>query len=228
MTHSFAYSISKGHIIVTSDDGKTCLIDTGSHVSVGDSESLLFAGTSHALNPSLMGRAAHELTGPIGVRIDVLVGADILNRYDMLIDPVRQVLEFSEEEHDVEGETLSIELLSGVPVQGADLGGKHVRVFFDTGVPVCYAQEEILQAFPRVGTANDFYITCGAFQTSLYRVPVTLGSRCLVLDIGALPPDLQKRLSGFGVEGIFGTALLEHFIVSYQQRRKRILLIDRG
>ena len=90
----------------------------------------------------MLGRAAYELPGPIGVCIDVLVGVDILNRYDMLIDPVRQVLEFSDEEHDVDGEVLPVELLSGVPMLEAGMAGKRIKVFFDTGAPVSYASED--------------------------------------------------------------------------------------
>lgn len=224
MVYTYPYEMIDGHIIVKSDDGKVCLIDTGSHVSIGGSEHLLFAGARHVLQPSLLGKAAYELPGPIGVRIDVLAGADILNHYDMLIDPVRQVLEFSDEEHDVEGEAIPVELLSGVPVLEADVGGNRINVFFDTGAPVSYAREERLQAFPRVGTANDFYIACGAFQTALHRVPVTLGSRNFTLDIGVLPQALQDALLAVGVEGILGTALLKHFMVAYLPRRKVLIL----
>ena len=227
MLYTIPYRMVDGHIIVTSEDGKICLIDTGSHVSIGNLENILFAGARHALTPSLMGRAAYELPGPIGVRIDVLAGVDILNHYDMLIDPMRQVLEFSDEERYVDGETLPVELLSGVPMLEADVCGKRIKVFFDTGAPISYAREDILRAFPQVGMADDYYITCGAFQTTIHRVPVTLGSRSLVLNVGVLPPTLQSALLAVGVEGILGTAILEHFMVAYQPRRKRIVLMKR-
>ena len=227
MLYTIPYRMVDGHIIVTSEDGKICLIDTGSHVSIGNPETILFAGAMHVLQSSLLGRAACELPGPIGVSIDVLVGVDILNRYDMLIDPVRQVLELSNEEQGVDGEVLPVELLSGVPMLEADVAGKRIKVFFDTGAPVSYASEDILKAYPQVGTADDYYITCGAFQTTIHRVPVTLGSRSLVLNVGVLPPTLQSALLAVGVEGILGTAVLEHFMVEYQPRRNRIILMKR-
>ncbi len=80
---------------------------------------------------------------------------------------------------------------------------------------------------PRVGTADDFYITCGAFQTALHRVPVTLGSSSLDLDVGVLPPPLQSLLLAAGVEGIVGTAILIHFMVAYMPRRRRLILVAR-
>ena len=231
MKYSLAYELVDGHIIVTSEGGKKCLIDTGSHVSVGSPENILFAGARHALTPSLLGKAAYELPGPIGVCIDALVGVDILNRYDMLIDPVRQVLEFSDEEieveGEVEGEVLPIQLLSGVPILVVGIGDKRIKVFFDTGAPISYASEDVLKTYPRVGTAQDYYITFGAFQTVIHRVPITLGSRVIDLDVGVLPPELLRLLLGAGVEGILGTAILDYFAVAYLPRRKIIVLLKR-
>lgn len=227
MVYTIPYRMVDGHIIVTSEDGKICLIDTGAPYSVGNAEFVMFAGDRYPLQSTFLGKAADELPGPIGVRIDVLMGADILNRYDMLIDPVRQVLELSNEEQGADGEVLPVELLSGVPMLEAQVGGKRIKVFFDTGAPVSYAREEILRTFPQVGMADDYYFTCGAFQTTIHRVPVTLGSRSLVLDVGVLPPDLQSALLAVGVEGILGTAILGHFMVAYLPRRKRIILMKR-
>jgi hypothetical protein len=227
MTCQYAYELVDGHIIVMSEDGKICLIDTGSHVSVGSPENILFAGARHTLTPTLLGKAAYELPGPIGVCIDVLVGVYILNHYDMLIDPVRQVLEFSDEELEVEGEVLSVQLLLGVPILEAGIGDKRIKVFFDTGAPVSYASEDVLNTYPRVGTAQDYYMTFGAFQTVIHRVPITLGSRVIDLDVGVLPPTLQSLLLAAGVEGILGTAILDYFVVAYQPRRKIIVLSKR-
>ena len=227
MKYSLPYELVDGHIIVTSEDGKICLIDTGSHVSVGSPENILFAGARHALTPSLLGKAAFELPGPIGVCIDALIGADILNRYDMFIDPVRHVLEFSDEEHEVEGEVLPLQLMLGVPMLEAGMGDKRVKVFFDTGAPISYASEDVLNTYPRVGTAQDYYITFGAFQTVIHRVPITLGSRVIDLDVGVLPPPLKSLLLAAGVEGILGTAILDYFVVAYKPLRKIIVLSKR-
>lgn len=224
MVYTYPYNMVDGHIIVTSDDGKICLIDTGSPVSVGSGEDVLFAGRRHPLQTDCLGQSIDKLTEHVRTRIDVLIGVDILNQYDNSIDHERQVLEFSDEEDDVEGEAIPVELLSGIPVLEADVGGRRIKVFFDTGAPVSYARKEIVQAFPRVGTADDSHITCGAFQTDLHRVPVRLGSRTFTLDIGILPHAQEKALLAVGVEGILGTALLEHFTISYQPRRKRIIV----
>jgi hypothetical protein len=107
------------------------------------------------------------------------------------------------------------------------VGGNRIKDFFDTGAPVSYAGEDILKAYPQVDTANDYYMTFEAFQSAIHRVPITLGSRSFVLDVGVLPPTLQSPLLPVGVEEILGTAILAHFMVAYMPRRKRIILKNR-
>jgi hypothetical protein len=216
-----------GHIIVTSEDGKICLIDTGAPYSVGNAEVVMFAGGRHPLKPDFLGKAADELPGPIGVRIDVLIGVDILNRYDMLIDPVRKVLVFSDEELAVEGEALPIEQAMGVPIVTADVGGTRLQMFFDTGAKISYVDEKTANAYPRAGTAQDFYVTIGPFQTSIHRIPMLLGSLTIDLECGTLPQSLQLSLAAAGAEGIVGNAILDYFMVFYMPRRKMLILMRR-
>jgi hypothetical protein len=227
MVYTSPYRMVDGHIIVTSEDGKICLIDTGAPCTVGNAEIVMFAGGRYPLKPDFLGKAADELPGPIGVRIDVLIGVDILNRYDMLIDPVRKVLVFSEEELAVEGEALPIEQAMGVPIVTADVGGNRLKMFFDTGAKVSYVDEKTADAYPRVGTAHDYYMTVGPFQTSIHRIPMLLGSLTIDLECGTLPQSLQLSLAAAGAEGIVGNAILERFMVAYMPRRNKIILQQR-
>jgi hypothetical protein len=227
MKHTIPYRMVDGHIIVTSEDGRICLIDTGSPCSVGNAESVMFAGGRYPLQSTFLGKAVDELPGPIGVRIDVLIGVDILNRYDMLIDPVRLVLVFSDEELDLEGEQLSIELVMGVPIVTADVGGTRIKMFFDTGAKVSYVDEKTAGAYPRVGTAQDYYMTVGPFQAAVHRIPMMLGSLTIDLECGTLPQSLQLSLAAAGAAGIVGNAILVNFMVAYLPRRHRIILLRR-
>jgi len=227
MVYTIPYRMVDGHIIVTSEDGTICLIDTGSPCSVGNAEIVMFAGGRHPLKPDFLGKAVDELPGPIGVRIDVLMGADILNRYDMLIDPVRQVLVFSDEELDLEGEALPIGQAMGVPIVTADAAGRRMKMFFDTGAKVSYVDEKTANEYPQVGTAQDYYVTVGPFQTAIHRIPMLLGRLTIDLECGTLPQSLQLSLAAAGAAGILGNAILERFMVAYLPRRERIILMKR-
>jgi hypothetical protein len=98
-------------------------------------------------------------------------------------------------------------------------------MFFDTGAKVSYVDEKTADAYPRVGSADDYYVTFGAFQTAIHHIPITLGSWSFDLDFGILPPSLQSSLLMAGPQGILGTAILDYFIVAYLPRRKRIILM---
>jgi hypothetical protein len=97
-------------------------------------------------------------------------------------------------------------------------------MFFDTGAKVSYVDEKTADAYPRVGTAQDYYMTVGPFQTAIHRIPMMLGSLTIDLGCGTLPQSLQLSLAAAGAAGIVGNAILERFMVVYLPRRERIVL----
>jgi hypothetical protein len=113
----------------------------------------------------------------------------------------------------------------GVPIVTADVGGTRLKMFFDTGAKVSYVDEKTANAYPRVGTAQDFYVTIGPFQTAIHRIPMLLGSLIIDLECGTLPQSLQLSLAAAGAVGIVGNAILVNFMVAYLPRRKRIILM---
>lgn len=225
MLCTMQFTMVDGHIIVTSEDGEKCLVDTGSPWSVGNAQNVMFAGGRHPLRPYFMGKSVDELTGPIGVRIDALIGTDILNHYDMIIDQARGVLDISDEEIDVEGEVLPLEQVMGVPTVMVVVGGRRIKMFFDTGAKISYVGQETAEAHPKCATSQDFHVILGEFTVVIHRVPIMLGSCSLEMDLGAMPQLLQSALRLAGTEGILGTAILSHFRAAYLPRWDRIVLL---
>ena len=64
MKHTIPYRMVDGHIIVTSEDGKICLIDTGSPCSVGNAESVIFAGGRYPLQALFWARRPMSCRAP--------------------------------------------------------------------------------------------------------------------------------------------------------------------
>jgi hypothetical protein len=87
--------------------------------------------------------------------------------------------------------------------------------------------QETANAYPRAGTAQDFYVTIGPFQTAIHRIPMMLGSLTIDLECGTLPQSLQLSLAAAGAAGIVGNAILVNFMVAYLPRRHRIILLRR-
>ena len=78
------YSLVDGHVIVR-DDEQRLLIDTGAPFSVGDTSTLAFAGGSYSMQSDYVRYLRIPEQG-VGSRINALVGADILNRYDIFMN----------------------------------------------------------------------------------------------------------------------------------------------
>ncbi|MBU4179873.1 MAG: retropepsin-like domain-containing protein [Desulfobacteraceae bacterium] len=223
MIYILPYEIVGGHIIVSSSNGNL-LIDTGAPSSVGYDNTVSFAGRNHFVKKDFMGVSPKSLSGYIGTRINALIGADILNQYDMVISPhLRQLLVSDEEQH-VDGEQLELDEFMGVPIFKASVDENTIRMFFDTGARLSYLHPNIAQTYPRIGTEQDFYPSIGRFKTETYRVPIALGGETVELVVGILPQLLRTTLMMANTSGILGTAILSDYLVGFAPRRKKLIL----
>lgn len=223
MIHTLSYEIVDGHIVVKSTKGNL-LIDTGAPSSVGDDNTVSFAGRNHSVKKDFMGVSPKSLSGHIGTRINALIGADILNQYDMIISPHRRQLLVSDEEQHVEGEELELDEFMGIPIFKASVDKNTIRMFFDTGARLSYLHPDIAQTYPRIGTEQDFSLGIGRFDTETYRVPIALGRETVELVVGVLPQLLQMTLMMANISGVLGTAILSDYLVGFAPRKKKLTL----
>jgi len=169
MRHEYDYDFVDGHIIVL-DGASRLLIDTGAPSSVGETPSLTFAGETHQVAQEYMGVTPGFLGNAIGTSVHALIGADILNRFDVTIDPSRSVLMLDEGEEHLVGELIALDDFMGIPIVPASVGEHSIRMFFDTGAKLSYLAPEITAVFPRDGTEQDFYPGLGLKPASSDRV----------------------------------------------------------
>ena len=223
MTHEYEYKLVDGHIIVPHDN-KQLLIDTGAPSSVGDSSPLAFAGGSYSMQSSYMGISPAALSKSVGTPVNALVGADILNGYDILIDPVAQRFTLTEDELPLAGAAIGLDSFMGIPIVEARVGKDMVRMFFDTGAKLSYLDPERTNAFPSVGTESDFYSGVGDFTTNVYDILIVLATENVILRVGNLPELLQMTLMMANTRGILGTAILQTHKVTFAPRRRTMTL----
>lgn len=223
MKHEYQYTLVDGHIIVQ-DGNKQLLIDTGAPSSIGDSSTLAFAGGSYSMQSSYMGISPASLSKSVGTPVNALVGADILNRYDILIDPIAYRFTLTEDELPFAGTSLGLDSFMGIPIVEARVGKDTVRMFFDTGAKLSYLDTERTNAFLSVGTESDFYPGVGEFSTNAYDIPIALATENVVLRVGNLPELLQMTLMMANTSGILGTAILQTHKVTFAPRRRTMTL----
>ena len=70
-----------------------------------------------------------------------------------------------------------------------------VRCVFDTGAPLSYVPGTVATRHEVIGEREDFFPGLGDFSTSVYRIPMQIGTSPLLLECGVLPPLLQMALS---------------------------------
>jgi len=223
MKHEYDYTLVDGHVIVRNSN-KQLLIDTGAPSSVGDLSPLAFAGGSYSMQSNYMGISPATLSKSVGTPINALVGADILNRYDIFIDPIAQRFTLTEDELPLAGTALGLDSFMGIPIVEARVGKDTVRMFFDTGAKLSYLDPERTNSFPSVGTESDFYPGVGDFSTNAYDIPIVLATENIVLRVGNLPELLQMTLMMADTSGILGTAILRTHKVTFAPRRRAMTL----
>jgi hypothetical protein len=73
----------------------------------------------------------------------------------------------------------------------------------------------VIGGFPHINQATDFYPGFGSFSTSMYGIPIQIGSLNLDVVFGVLPTRLQATLLGDWAEGILGSDLLRRFKIYF-------------
>ena len=225
--HIYRCYLIDGHILAEIGQERV-LIDTGALSSFGEGGNCRFGNSDYPIPRTFMGKSVGEISRLIGTRISVLLGADILNRFDFRIDLDRGELTVSEETMNFRGPTIPTETFQGVPIIRAQFNQEEARCFFDTGAKLSYLHSSLAGNYPAVGRDTDFFPGFGEFQTEVREARVRIGGRGYTIRFGTLPSDLEGGLLLAGVKGIIGSALCVGNIVGVSGRRNLISVKQSG
>ena len=220
--HELSLTFHKGHLFVKMD-GSDWLLDTGAPTSFGTRE-IAIANENFTIPENYMGLTAGELSGYVDHLVSGILGADILNGFDVLVDVKNEKVSLTREEISVDGETLEMTDFMGIPIIEVEIGGLDRHMFFDTGAQVSYFQDESLCTFPAIGSIADFYPGFGEFQTETYLVDAGIGATRFELCCGSLPGVLGMTLSMAGVDGIIGNEIISDHVLGYFFRRQKLVI----
>ncbi|MGI8603296.1 MAG: hypothetical protein ACR2OZ_09885 [Verrucomicrobiales bacterium] len=221
--NTFPLQLRDGHLFLELD-GELWLLDTGAPTSFGTSDNLSLAGEQFGLGTSYLGLTAATLTSFVGVPCVGLLGADVLGRFDHILDAANGKATISTAELAHTGQTVRLAEFMGIPILTAQIAGTDYRMFFDTGAQISYFQDNSLTDFPSAGSVTDFYPGVGQFQTDTHEVPLTLAGVAFTLRCGTLPGLLGATLMMADTEGIVGNQILCNRIVGYFPRRRALVL----
>jgi len=226
MTLKVPYTLEDGHIVFEAD-GKKVLLDTGSPVSLGSCGTIEVNGTAFNLHDRFSTLSWEDLRMLIGLDVDVLLGMDVIGKFDLTIDPDNDlvVLDHKVQKEDIH--CVKVKLVSGIPVIDASIGGRQVKMFFDTGARLSYIDRKYIWGNEMLGLEIDFHPSVGRFETRTFLTGVDIAGYETGLKTGNLPGSLKTMVDDCGVDGILGTALLEHYTVTLSVRRNRLRLAPR-
>jgi hypothetical protein len=222
-TQSFPLKLQNGHLFIEIS-GQTFILDTGAPSSFGTDSSVTLHEMTFDLPSSYLGLTAANLSDLVGYPVSGIFGADILNRFDVLIDCLSGRISFATEQIEFPGNTLSTDEFMGIPVIDVTIAGVPHRMFFDTGAQISYFQDDSISRFPNMGSATDFYPGFGQFETETWRVDMQVGQDAFQLRCGTLPDLLGMTLMMADAEGIIGNEILQDRKAGLFFRRNRLVL----
>ena len=94
-TQSFPLQLQNGHIF-TGFSGQTFLLDTGAPTSFGTDSSVTLHSKTFDLPPTWLGLTASGLSNLVQHPVSGILGADIVNQFDVLIDCPASSIFFSD------------------------------------------------------------------------------------------------------------------------------------
>ena len=214
----YRIELVRGHIIVNDDRGSRVLIDTGSPLSFHSEGLIALGGESFEVPSSLMGTDSDYVSDNVGVRVDGLVGMDILGD-GVLIDVPRGRIVLG---HPTDGMTrVPSKGMFGYMAAEMDIRGRRATILIDTGAPTSYVSPSLTEGLSAVDNVTDFnpMVPGGTFETPIFEFPVSFAGQESVIRAGHLPSLMRATLRLLGVDGVIGMELL---------KRQVLLLADGG
>lgn len=213
----------RGHLLVWAGNSKA-LIDTGSSTSMAPAP-FDFLGQREYPPTNIMGVTPQKMSDLSGIRIDLLIGCDILSRHTIRFRWREGLLDIGDDISDYPTST-ELDTLMGIPVFPVTLRGRPTKAIFDTGAHLSYIDPVLVQGEYPVGQRNDFYPFVGQFTTPTYRIATALDNAPLEIEYGTLPDSLQLML-GMAMNmsdssAVIGTQLLDAFDFTISWTRNRI------
>jgi hypothetical protein len=216
--HTYKLLNLKRHLFVEVDGG-LWLLDTGAPLSFGEVEDFAFAHCEVYLQPNYGDLTVEAMSQYLGVKCVGLLGADVLNRFDHILDLRDGTISVSEEELSHDGTTIEVETFTGIPIIEIEVQEERQRMIFDTGAQISYLLDDPAGRFPSLGVFDDFHPALGCFKTETYEVLIRFGSVDYALPFGVLPIEMHAILEVADTAWILGNEVLHDRVFGYFPRR---------
>lgn len=205
-------------------EGALWVYDTGADTSFGNRPTGLL-GPKEVVDELYAGQfSAEDISGFLGETVAGIIGANIINRYDHLIDLATGRLTVSDGDLTAQGCAQPLEFFMGVPMLKSRIGSAQHNLFFDTGAQISYFQGDAPAGSPDAGPLEDFFPMIGTFHTSTRHISIDLNGLSHTLRCGQLPGLMGMALGMANVSGILGNEVMRGRVTGYFPRRQQLIL----
>ena len=216
--------VFKNNHLYTEIDGSLWVYDTGADSSFGDRSTGLLGPKEDVAELYAGQFSAADISGFLGETVAGIIGADIINRYDHIIDLKANRLTVSDGDLTSEGFVQPLEFFMGVPMLKTNIGGASHNLFFDTGAQISYFQGTPPLEATDAGELEDFFPMVGAFRSQTKHIRVGLNGLSHTLRCGKLPGMMGMALSMANVSGILGNEVMRQRVTAFYPRREQLVL----
>jgi hypothetical protein len=230
----FECSRIEGHLIAEIGIHRV-VIETGFPFSFGDCGTLSICGREFQIPRELdlltATFSATDYGKLIGKDFKALMGADLLDKFDFMIDLRKMKILFATKLENIDGDQVEFQLKGNLPIVSVDLPEGTFPFLIATGNKHSFLDSSIGQHYQVVDEDKDFLPNIGdqqgrEFQTPLRKVKFKLGGKSYSQYFGQYPPSEEETFrSGFGVQGVFGGDFLERKPVIFSWKRKELCLV---
>lgn len=228
---TYQLEVMRNHYILRNGQ-KAYIIDTGSPISISSSGSISLLGTDYPATDSLFDRISSMVQQQLGLRIDGLIGNDILKGHRVALDFPNDTITFdgppvvTNDCVDLSFASSKIPLFGllslGIPTLDIVLNQQKIKAIFDTGAPIPYAKVPVLNNLTSVGVIRDFSPTHGNIVTQSYLAEFKIGSMVVKSIVAKATPEIEMEMSLVGAEAIIGPSLFSgcsSLVIDFQEMK---------
>lgn len=217
---TYDIDIYDNHLILISNNCRY-LIDTGSPVTISNSEKIEIFNTNYKTSTNYLGLSVESLSKSLGTNIDALIGGDVLKNHIFKIDYKNKSFIIIDEIN-TNNESIDIDLFMGIPIIEIEINGNRIRTFLDTGAKISYINSTYIENLKPIDNRQDFYPTVGNFETDIYKFPIIFNDSKIDLTFGVLPTQLEQTLSFGNTKGIIGNDIFLYYCMIFDYKNKKI------
>lgn len=212
MKHTFDIDIFEGHLLFHYM-GHIVLVDTGTLYSVSDCGSFEFVSDKYIVKDSFMDICVGYFSNILGCDFDVILGMDILSKYNININYKTKKITFSDDKLQIKDGVL-VPLLSNpgevicIPIKMND---RMTKCIIDTEAEISYINKSFI--FDRKEHIN--VLDEDLLNSAHCILLVEIGNMAFSIKVGTLPNIIDSHLVGKDIDAILGYDLFDAFNVVF-------------